>query len=311
MMVAHFSACRLHRQAAGCEGGRSKAPDGQSRDVWRRPGEGRADRGPSVHRWDPVAAARFHARRDVVAYFRYHVPIRILFVRPRRSPRPRSPLPSKWVLPADTTATVVTFVRGSGSEPPPGPGAAVGVARATGAVYDGRANHLAARIPRFDADIDVDGTLSAPVWQQAALLNGFSEYFPVDGRPASDSTEVFVWYSATAIYFGIRAFETHGAVHATLANRDLIDGDDNVQLVLTPFVHGRHALLLAVNPFGVQEDGTITEGVLATRIQCRRHRTATGGSERGFRVRVEGTSHVVRLRGRDADPFPQLQVPAA
>ena len=53
-------------------------------------------------------------------------------------------------------------------------------------------------------------------------------------------------------------------MHATLANRDLIDGDDNVQLILTPFVHGRHALMLAVNPFGVQEDGTITEGVLAT-----------------------------------------------
>ncbi len=133
-----------------------------------------------------------------------------------------------------------------------------------GLIYNGRKGDLNVRIPRFDNEIDVDGTLSAPVWQQAALLNGFSEYFPVDGRAASDSTEVFVWYSATAIYFGIRAFETHGAVHATLANRDLIDGDDNVQLILTPFVHGRHALMLAVNPFGVQEDGTITEGVLAT-----------------------------------------------
>ena len=73
-----------------------------------------------------------------------------------------------------------------------------------------------------------------------------------------------MWYSPAAIYFGIRAFEAHGAVHATLANRDLINGDDNVELVLTPFVHGRHALFLGVNPFGVQEDGTITEGVMAT-----------------------------------------------
>ncbi len=133
-----------------------------------------------------------------------------------------------------------------------------------GAVYNGRKGDLNVRIPRFDTDIAVDGTLSAPVWQRAAVLNGFSEFFPVDGRQASDSTEVYVWYSATAIYFGVRAFEAHGAVHATLANRDLIDGDDNVELVLTPFVHGRHAVFLGVNPFGVQEDGTITEGVLAT-----------------------------------------------
>jgi hypothetical protein len=135
---------------------------------------------------------------------------------------------------------------------------------AAGAIYNGRKGDLNVRIPRFDTDIAVDGTLSASVWQRAALLNGFSEFFPVDGRQASDSTEVFVWYSPRAIYFGIRAFEAHGAVHATLANRDLIDGDDNVQLVLTPFVHGRHALMLAANPFGVQEDGTITEGVFAT-----------------------------------------------
>ena len=92
------------------------------------------------------------------------------------------------------------------------------------------------------------------------MLTGFSEYLPVDGLPAEDSTEVLVWYSPTAIYFGIRAFEAHGAVHATLANRDKIDGDDNVQLDPHPFIHSRQALVFAVNPFGVQEDGTITEG---------------------------------------------------
>ena len=79
--------------------------------------------------------------------------------------------------------------------------------------------------------------------------------------PAADSTEVLVWYSPTAIYFGIRAFESHGSVHATLANRDKINGDDNIFIVLTPFIHGRNALVFGVNPFGIQEDGTITEGV--------------------------------------------------
>ncbi len=128
-------------------------------------------------------------------------------------------------------------------------------------VYDGRAGQLSVPIPRINAQIPVDGTLSAEVWGRAALLTGFSEYQPVDGRPAEDSTEVLVWYSADAIYFGIRAFELHGAAHATMANRDKIDGDDNVQLILSPFVHSHQALVFAVNPFGAQEDGTITEGV--------------------------------------------------
>jgi hypothetical protein len=110
-------------------------------------------------------------------------------------------------------------------------------------------------------DIAIDGTLNDPVWREAALLTGFSEYTPIDGLPAEDSTEVFVWYSPRAIYFGIRAFEPHGDVHSKLADRDKIDADDNVQVILSPFLHGRQALVFAVNPLGIQEDGTMTEGV--------------------------------------------------
>jgi hypothetical protein len=127
--------------------------------------------------------------------------------------------------------------------------------------YSGRAGQLGVHIPRIEARPPVDGTLSAPEWGHAALLTGFSEYKPVDGVPAEDSTEVLVWYAKDAIYFGIRAFELHGLPHATLAKRDEIDGDDNVQLILSPFLHSHQALVFAVNPYGVQEDGTITEGV--------------------------------------------------
>jgi hypothetical protein len=130
-----------------------------------------------------------------------------------------------------------------------------------GAVYNGRQGKITVSIPRLDAAPLMDGTLNDPVWQQAAVLTGFSEYTPVDGLPAEDSTEVLVWYSRRAIYFGVRAFEPHGAVHYKLADRDRIDADDNVQIILSPFLHARQALVFAVNPLGIQEDGTITEGV--------------------------------------------------
>ncbi|MEP6992577.1 MAG: DUF5916 domain-containing protein, partial [bacterium] len=70
---------------------------------------------------------------------------------------------------------------------------------------------------------------------------------------------VLVWYSATAIHFGIRAFERHGRPVATLADRDRISSDDNVQILLGTFNDGRQATVFAVNPFGVQADGTIVE----------------------------------------------------
>ena len=137
------------------------------------------------------------------------------------------------------------------SPPKPAPPAPV--------VYDGRRHQLDARIPRFDAGVKVDGVLDEPEWKQAAILTGFSQYSPADGIAADDSIEVLVWYSATAINFGIRSYEAHGAVHSNLASRDKIDSDDYVQLLIGTFNDGRQAMLFGVNPLGVQQDGIITE----------------------------------------------------
>src|SRR5207247_5696152 len=124
------------------------------------------------------------------------------------------------------------------------------------ATYSGRDRQLDVPIPRFEADVVIDGGLSDSVWAHAARLTGFSQYSPNDDVPAADSTQVLVWYSAAAIYFGIRAFEQHGRPTMTLANRDQIFGDDNVQILLGTFHDGKQALMFAVNPLGVQGDGT-------------------------------------------------------
>ena len=126
----------------------------------------------------------------------------------------------------------------------------------SGPVFDGRARALRVRIPRFDETVQVDGVLDEAVWARAARLTGFSQYQPVDSRPAEERTEVFVWYGPTAIYFGIRAYEPHGdVVRATRADRDNISSDDQVQILLDTYNDRRRAFLFGVNPFGVQQDG--------------------------------------------------------
>ena len=61
-------------------------------------------------------------------------------------------------------------------------------------------------IQRLEAEsIEVDGHLNEAVWSEAAVLAGVSRYAPVDGEPADHATDVLVWYSPTAIHFGIRA----------------------------------------------------------------------------------------------------------
>src|SRR5258705_9033055 len=124
-------------------------------------------------------------------------------------------------------------------------------------VYSGRANRTRVDVPRIDTVASIDGSLDDPVWRRAARLAGFSQYQPVDGRPAEEPTEVLVWYSPDAIYFGIRAREIHGnVVRATHANRDNIDSEDQIQILLDTDNARQIAFLFGVNPYGVQQDGT-------------------------------------------------------
>lgn len=131
---------------------------------------------------------------------------------------------------------------------------------AESATYHGRQGQLDVTIPKVDRDVRIDGQLSVDEWASAAVLTGFSQYTPVDRAPADDSTEVLLMYSDHAMYIAIRAFEPHGRVVSTLADRDRIAGDDHVRLYLDTFDDRRRAFVVMVNAVGVQGDGIWTEG---------------------------------------------------
>ena len=183
-------------------------------------------------------------------------------------------------------------------------------------VYSGRDNHVHVEPPRVDtpaAAVTVDGRLDEAVWQDAVRLTDFSQYAPVDGRAAEDATEVFVFYSPTTIYFGIKAHAAAGSVHATLANRDRIDADDAIQIFLNPFKDGRQALVFGVNPLGIQSDGALVEGT------NNRGGALFSGLESGREVTDLTPDYVFQSKGRLTDygyeieiaiPFKTLRFPA-
>ena len=157
--------------------------------------------------------------------------------------------------------------------PATGEGPAASGTRSSGAVnvtYSGIRGELDVSLPRLELEVEIDGVLDEAAWSRASVLTGFSQYRPVDGVPADDNTEVLVWYSPEAIHFGIRAFEPHGAVNATLADRDKIENDDHVQILLDTFNDGRTAIVFGVNPLGVQSDGSrVDRGVQSSGIARR------------------------------------------
>ena len=115
-------------------------------------------------------------------------------------------------------------------------------------------------VPRLEGEaILIDGQLDEAVWSKAAKFTGFYQYLPIDGRQAVDSTVVYAWYSPTSIYFGVKAYETHNEVRATLADRDKISNDDYIYLLLDTYNDQRQAFIFGTNPLGQQADGILRD----------------------------------------------------
>jgi hypothetical protein len=179
-------------------------------------------------------------------------------------------------------------------------------------VHRGVDGDIRVKPPRIETEIQIDGVLNEPPWAQASVLTGFSQYAPADGRPAAQDTSVLVWYSSSAIYFGIRGQALPGAVRATLSSRDRLDTDDQIQIYLSTFNDGRQALMFAVNPLGVQADGALVEGTRTT--------SGLGGMQTGRESPDLSPDFVYQSKGRLTGegfeievcvPFKSLRSPSA
>src|SRR5262249_40393295 len=101
---------------------------------------------------------------------------------------------------------------------------------------------------------------------------------------------------------------------ATLANRDQLNTEDQIRIFLSTYNDGRQAFYFAVNPLGVQADGTLVEGT-AVRGNGGYQGLATGRDDPGLspdfvfeskgRLTPEGYEIEVRI------PFKTLRFPSS
>jgi hypothetical protein len=113
-----------------------------------------------------------------------------------------------------------------------------------------------------EVEVDIDGVLDDAAWDQAIVLDGFTQYDPQQGVPASQETRVLVLMTDDAVLFGIQAFDDRpDLIRATLSERDAFTRqDDYVRVVLDTYNAQREAFVFTVNAFGVQHDGRWSEG---------------------------------------------------
>lgn len=116
------------------------------------------------------------------------------------------------------------------------------------------------RIPRFDKKPQIDGKLDEDVWKAGVLFKDFYQIGPGDNIAPSRKTEMWMGYDSKAIYIAVHAYDEPEKVRATFAQRDQVLNDDNFRIFLDTFNDQRRAYLLGFNPYGIQQDGIMTEG---------------------------------------------------
>jgi hypothetical protein len=108
---------------------------------------------------------------------------------------------------------------------------------------------------------DFEGMAPAtPLAKQMLTVEKFIQREPKDGENCSEHTQAYLGYTDKNLYVVFLAFDSHPRLmRARMLRRELIDDDDQVGFFLDTFHDHRHAYYFFANPYGIQQDGLMTE----------------------------------------------------
>jgi len=115
-------------------------------------------------------------------------------------------------------------------------------------------------IPETSAAITIDGRPDEAAWKTAAVFKDFYQTSPGYNTAASRPTEAYIMYDEHNLYIAFKCWDEKSGIHASIAKRDNVFGEDNVRLWLDTYDDQRRAYVLGFNPLGIQQDGVYTEG---------------------------------------------------
>ncbi len=103
--------------------------------------------------------------------------------------------------------------------------------------------------------IHLDGIISEPVWQNAKVMQGFLQWEPNDGAPASYKTEARFAYDGASLYVAVQAFDPEPSkIVGHMTRRDAHSPSDWISIMVDSYHDHRTAYEFAVNPAGVKRD---------------------------------------------------------
>ncbi len=115
---------------------------------------------------------------------------------------------------------------------------------------------------RLEQGAIIDGKLDDEAWKSAAVVSGFGQVEPVSGAAPSERTVMRVFSTASALYIGVRCFDSEpGKMLARDRRRDSPGrGDDRVRMVFDTFEQAKNGYYFAVAGGGGKADGVVRSG---------------------------------------------------
>lgn len=118
------------------------------------------------------------------------------------------------------------------------------------------------RAIKLTAPIRVDGRLDEPIYQSEKSFDGLVQNQPNFGKPATQRTDMWVFFDADAVYFSARCWDTNGprSLVANEMRRDAtqITQNDNIGIIIDTFHDRRNGYMFFVNPLGGMRDIQVT-----------------------------------------------------
>ncbi len=118
------------------------------------------------------------------------------------------------------------------------------------------------RPPRTEAAPAIDGLLNEPGWGAALALDDFRQRLPSEGAPPSEKTTVFLMYTGTDLYVGVRSLDSRPqSIAATIMKRDNFEvvQNDQFAVAIDSYNDGRNGYWFSTNPLGVRVDAQFFE----------------------------------------------------
>jgi hypothetical protein len=144
-----------------------------------------------------------------------------------------------------------------GDAPPPAPVPPATVSRDE----RGRAT---VRAVRLAAPLRLDGRLDEEVYVSVPPIDGFIQQIPVEGVPATELTEIWIFFDEDTLYFSARCHDSRpdriAANELRRDNNNIFFVNDNISVALDTFYDQRNALFFQTNAIGAIRDQAVVEG---------------------------------------------------